>query len=263
MSSAIAWVEQQWGHPDALGLPISDRGLSLADGVFETLLIRAGTAQLLEGHLQRWGQGAACLMLPAPPQQDQVEQWIAEAIQRSGISDGALRINWSRGSGGHGLQPPTQAKGRCWGSLYPHQPSFQRQHVVISERVQRWAGDPLNGCKTLGYGAMVLARLEASQAGASDALLRSSKGGLCCSSSANLLVQIDGQWLTPALSSGALPGVMRARSLALGVVQEGPVGDSLKAQNPAVLLNSLDCRPLNATAETLAEPLFEQLLCSA
>ena len=31
MSSAIAWVEQQWGHPDSLGVPVSDRGLGLAD----------------------------------------------------------------------------------------------------------------------------------------------------------------------------------------------------------------------------------------
>ena len=52
MSSAIAWVEQQWGHPDSLGVPVSDRGLGLADGVFETLLIRAGKPQLLQEHLQ-------------------------------------------------------------------------------------------------------------------------------------------------------------------------------------------------------------------
>ena len=51
MSRAIAWVEQQWGHPDTLGVPVSDRGLGLADGVFETLLIRAGKPQLLAQHL--------------------------------------------------------------------------------------------------------------------------------------------------------------------------------------------------------------------
>ena len=34
MSRAIAWVEQQWGHPDTLGVPVSDRGLGLADGDF-------------------------------------------------------------------------------------------------------------------------------------------------------------------------------------------------------------------------------------
>jgi branched-chain amino acid aminotransferase len=262
MTNAIAWVEQQWGHPDALGLPVSDRGLSLADGVFETLLIRDGKPQLLESHLQRWQQGAALLQLPTPPEQQQVEQWIAEAVGRSDISDGALRINWSRGSGGRGLQPPQDPIGRCWGSLYPHQPSFQQQKVVISKRVLRWADDPLNACKTLGYGAMVLARLEATQAGADDVLLRSSHGGLCCSSSANLLVQLKGQWLTAPLSSGALPGVMRAHGLTAGLIQEAHLDETLDADQPAVLLNSLDCRPLNAAAETLARPLFEQLLCS-
>ena len=262
MTNAIAWVEQQWGHPDALGLPVSDRGLSLADGVFETLLIRDGKPQLLESHLQRWQQGAALLQLPTPPEQQQVEQWIAEAVGRSAISNGALRINWSRGSGGRGLQPPQDPIGRCWGSLYPHQPSFQRQQVVISERVQRWADDPFKGCKTLDYSAMVLARLEASQAGASDVLLRSSQGGLCCGSSANLLVQEGGQWLTPPLSCGALPGVMRARGVAMGLIQEARLADSLPNEQPALLLNSLDCRPLNHIAEPLAEPLFVQLLGS-
>ena len=93
--------------------------------------------------------------------------------------------------------------------------------MVISERVQRWAEDPLNGCKTLDYSAMVLARLEASQAGAGDVLLRSSQGGLCCGSSANLLVQQGGRWLTPPLSGGARPGVMRARGLANGADPRG------------------------------------------
>ena len=109
---------------------------------------------------------------------------------------------------------------------------------------------------------MVLARLEASQAGAGDVLLRSSQGGLCCGSSANLLVQEGGQWLTPPLSSGALPGVMRARGLGMGLIQEAQLGESLAEKQPALLLNSLDCRPLNRIAEPLAEPLFEQLLGS-
>ena len=82
MSSAIAWVEQQWGHPDTLGVPVSDRGLGLADGVFETLLIRGGNPQLLQEHLGRWRDGATWLQLPEPPNQQQVEEWINEAIRR-------------------------------------------------------------------------------------------------------------------------------------------------------------------------------------
>jgi hypothetical protein len=55
---------------------------------------------------------------------------------------------------------------------------------------------------------------------------------------------------------------MRARGVAMGLIQEARLGDSLAAEQPALLLNSLDCRPLNQIAEPLAEPLFVQLLGS-
>ena len=75
-------------------------------------------------------------------------------------------------------------------------------------------------------------------------------------------MQERGQWLTPPLSSGALPGVMRARGVATGLIQEAQLSESLAEEQPALLLNSLDCRPLNHIAEPLAEPLFGQLLGS-
>ena len=52
MSDPIAWLgdgtgQGRWGTPQTLTLPISDRGLLLADGLFETLLVEAGKAWLL------------------------------------------------------------------------------------------------------------------------------------------------------------------------------------------------------------------------
>ena len=75
-------------------------------------------------------------------------------------------------------------------------------------------------------------------------------------------MQQGGQWLTPPLSSGALPGVMRARGVAMGLIQEARLGESLVEEEPALLLNSLDCRPLTQAAEPPAKQLFEQLLGS-
>ena len=74
---------------------ISDRGLLLADGLFETLLVEAGQAWLLEEHLARWQSSAALLGLPPPPGAATVQPLIAAAIERSGIgtalgSSGAL-----------------------------------------------------------------------------------------------------------------------------------------------------------------------------
>ncbi|OUT72143.1 MAG: hypothetical protein CBB79_06670 [Synechococcus sp. TMED19] len=260
---AIAWCESQWGHPDEVALPLSDRGLALGDGVFETVLIRQGTPQLLREHLQRWLMSAKLLELPPPPGEAAVQAWLSEAIARSGIKDGALRINWSRGSSNRGLIPPRTPIGRCWGTFHMHHPRFQPTKVIISKQVRRWSDDPLASCKSLNYGAQVLARSEALRQGADDALLLNTEGELCCGSSANLLVQRSGQWLTPPIRSGCLPGVMRAQGLELNVIKEEALSSSLREDEPAVLLNSLDCRPLNNQAKLLSRRLFEQLLRSA
>ena len=53
MTAAIAWIDGCWGPNDQLKIPLSDRGLQLADGLFETILIDAGEPQLLAPHLAR------------------------------------------------------------------------------------------------------------------------------------------------------------------------------------------------------------------
>ena len=47
MPVTIAWIDGCWGEPDDLQLPLSDRGLQLADGLFETVLVLDGAPQLL------------------------------------------------------------------------------------------------------------------------------------------------------------------------------------------------------------------------
>jgi branched-subunit amino acid aminotransferase/4-amino-4-deoxychorismate lyase len=264
MHGAIAWVDDQWGPPGALSLPLDDRGLSLGDGVFETLLLRDGTPRALDEHLQRWQAGARLLQLPPPPDAEQLRPLVAEAVARSGLRAGALRLNWSAGSGGRGLDRPTPCAGRFWFSLHPHLPGHRPLRVVVSQQLRRQAGDPLGGCKTLAYTHAVVARLEARRRGADDALVRSSDGSLCCGSSANLLLADNGGgWLTPPLSSGCLPGIMRGRCLALGLAREAVLPAELPADRPALLLNSLDCRPLQADGSDRARELFERLLASA
>ena len=52
MTTSVAWIEGQWGTAASLQLPLDDRALLLADGLFETVLIRNGGPQLLQEHLQ-------------------------------------------------------------------------------------------------------------------------------------------------------------------------------------------------------------------
>ena len=93
MPVTIAWINERWGKPDDLQLPLSDRGLQLADGLFETILVLDGAAQLLPEHLARWATSAELLGMDPPPSQRDLSGLIDEAIVKSKLhkASGALR----------------------------------------------------------------------------------------------------------------------------------------------------------------------------
>lgn len=281
----IAWIGDpsqhpqrgQWGRPDQLSLPLDDRGLTLADGLFETVLLEQGQPRLLDAHLERWHRSAALLGMEAPPNRQGLEPLIAATLERSQAGgralSGALRLNWSRGSAlARGIDLPADGEPpllhRFWLQFTPLQPSFRPVTTWISQLERRQGASLLSQCKTFAYGQAIQARREARSAGAEEALLLGTGGELCCGATANLVLFVAGAWLTPPLASGCLPGVMRGRALELGLVREAmldpglllqPINDSIKdptndsindptktSVSAALLLNSLGCRPIRA-----------------
>lgn len=63
----------------------------------------------------------------------------------------------------------------------------------------------------------------ASRPDCDDVILWNERGELTESSVANLLVELDGRWLTPPIASGLLPGTMRAELLDAGEIVEQPL----------------------------------------
>ena len=95
LTGGVAWCEGRWGTPAELSLPLDDRGLQLADGLFETVLIESGEPRLLEEHLQRWSISANLLGMAPPPERSHLQPLIEEATQRCGLQrqSAVLRIN--------------------------------------------------------------------------------------------------------------------------------------------------------------------------
>ena len=247
--AAIAWIDGRWGTAQQLRLPLSDRGLQLSDGVFETVLVLDGQPKLLNEHLNRWRAGATLLGMEPPPERTWLEHLIEQAIERLGIrtGQGALRLNWSRGdSNGRGIDLSGTEPHRFWLTLQLCVPENRPISTIISRFEKRNAESRLSRCKTFAYGQAIQARREARHAGADDALLRNHNGQLCCGTTANLLVLRERQWLTPPLESGCLPGVMRARALAHGICREGWLGPGLNSCDRALLINSLGYRTIEA-----------------
>jgi len=268
MTGTIAWLEGKWGAPHELRLPLNDRGLQLADGLFETVLIQDGEPRLLEDHLQRWATSANLLGMASPPERSHLQPLIKEATLRCGLQrgSGVLRLNWSRGAAERrGIDVPQPAQHRFWMTLDSGEPTFSGVTAIICRQERRNADSLISRCKTFAYSQAVLARREATQQGCDDALLLNTKNQLCSGTVANLIVKRNGTWLTPPLNSGCLPGVMRGRALTLGLIEEAELESDLRPNDEAVLINSLGCRPVIALnglprARADAEGLWRNLL---
>jgi branched-chain amino acid aminotransferase len=82
--------------------------------------------------------------------------------------------------------------------------------VAIVATTRQNEGSPLSRVKSLSYLNHVLARIEAREAGADEALLLNGRGDLAESASSNLFAVRAGTLVTPPVESGCLPGTARA-----------------------------------------------------
>lgn len=224
-------------------IPQDDRGLLLGDGLFETVLAVDGGLVGLAAHLDRMTAGCAVLGLRSPDRA-LAERLMAQALAGIDAPRAAVRLTLTAGSGGRGLDRPAVAEPRLFASAAAS-PRPAEPARLITSSVRRNDGSPAARLKTLAYLDNVLARTEARERGADEALLLNSRGEAACAAAANVFWVSDGRLYTPALECGVLAGTMRARVLAaaarLGVEAaevQAPV-EALADAEAVFLTNSL------------------------
>ncbi len=202
------WVNGQLVRdPNAPAISPLDHGLTVGDGVFETVKVVDGTPFALTRHLQRLARSAHGLGL-AKPDLDEVGRGVADVLDGWDGPLGRLRITLTAGPGPMGSergdQPLTVVVGLT--GFAPRQASTAAV-VVPWLRNERGA---LTGLKTTSYAENVMALAYARERGGSEALFANIAGNLCEGTGSNVFVVIDGQIWTPPLSAGCLAGVTRA-----------------------------------------------------
>ena len=78
------WINGERHSPAGLHLSASDRGVTLGDGVFETMRAHGGGVFRLDRHLGRLVRGLAALAIPARPE---LRDWVLDALRKSGAAD--------------------------------------------------------------------------------------------------------------------------------------------------------------------------------
>jgi branched-chain amino acid aminotransferase len=187
---------------------VNDHGLTVGDGIFETLKTINGKAVLLERHLARLQRSAQLLDLTIPSIDAikiAISQLLAqEEIVKSAI--GRIRITVTSGPGELGsIRSNGWTLVVVWSESKPWPESAE---VVISDIVRN-ERSPLAGAKTISYAENVLALNRARKLGSSEAILLNLAGNVCEGTGSNVFIVKNKVVLTPPVTDGLLPGITR------------------------------------------------------
>ncbi|MFC6065653.1 aminotransferase class IV [Streptomyces ochraceiscleroticus] len=201
------WLDGELRDADSARVSVFDHGLTVGDGVFETLKAENGRAFALTRHLHRLTSSARGLGLP-DPDLDEVRRACDAVLAANPMPLGRLRITYT---GGH--SPLGSDRGEAGPTLVVALGESTRRPDTTATVTVPWTRNErgaLTGLKTTSYAENVVALARARQHGASEALFANTVGQLCEGTGSNVFVVLDGELHTPPLESGCLAGITRA-----------------------------------------------------
>lgn len=208
----IVFLNGEFVSEEQAAVSVFDRGFLYGDGLFETLRVCDGRPFRWERHLARLQQGAKLLRLKLPYNAEEMHPQAEELMRRNQMTEAVLRLQVSRGIGPRGYSIREALRPTVVMTLHPL-PAADRavpmRWRLITAQVRLPVGDPLAGVKTCNKLPYILARAEAEEQGADEALLLNTEGAVAEAASANVFWIERGVVCTPPLSSGALPGITR------------------------------------------------------
>lgn len=213
-TSALVYLDGEWLDRDTAKVSVFDHGLLYGDGVFEGMRVYNGKTFRLAEHVDRLYDSARAILLTPYMSKAEMIAVTEEGVRRSGLQDGYLRHIVTRGVGDLGLDPRKCPKAGIIIifdviAIWPPERYEQGLSLVT-------AGTPINQrealsprVKSLNYLNHILAKVEATNAGADDAIMLDSGGFIAEATGMNLFILKKDTLFTPAVFAGLLRGVTR------------------------------------------------------
>lgn len=220
-------------------VPLNDRGFLLGDGLFETTRVAHGRPFRLAQHLDRLARGADFLKIKMPFASRELQKFAAELIEKNGLPESVLRITLTRGPGSrgysiNGTSQPTLAMTLHELPPQTNEEPLQWSLVTCSFRIP--ASDALAAFKCTSKVLNVLARAEAEEKGADEALLINTNGEVAETASGNLFWVYQDKICTVPTGRGVLPGITRA--VVLEICQSLGLETNKRVIKPEMLRNA-------------------------
>lgn len=212
------YIDGEFYSKEEAKISVFDHGLLYGDGVFEGIRIYNGTIFKLQEHVDRLYASAKAISLNISIGPDEFAALLKETVRQNGRDSagktGYMRVLVTRGFGDLGLDPAKCAKSSiviiCGDiQLYPED-YYRKGITVASVSTRRNSVDALDPrIKSLNYLNNIMAKIEAKQAGALEALILNRDGYIAECTADNVFIVKQGVMYTPELSCGALAGITR------------------------------------------------------
>jgi branched-chain amino acid aminotransferase len=211
-------------------ISVFDHGLLYGDGVFEGIRFYNGRVFKLEEHIDRLYDSARVLCLDIPGTRQELSAALLATIRANGLRDGYVRLVVTRGKGDLGLNPRLCAKASiiiiaAKIVLYSEELYHRGLDIITcaTRRISQAAVPP--AVKSLNYLNNILAKIEANQSNAAEALMLNEAGYIAECTADNVFIIKRGHLFTPPVTAGSLRGITRGAVLDLAIEMGVPVSE--------------------------------------
>jgi branched-chain amino acid aminotransferase len=221
MNNRLIYIDGEFLPVENAKISVYDHGLLYGDGVYEGIRAYAGVVFRLAEHIDRLYRSARSIRLTMPVDRDEMIDLVLETLRRNELRDAYIRLIVTRGVGPIGPDPRTCPRPSIIIITEPLAPvhgeeAAERGLRAVIVPTRRDAIDATSHeIKSLNYMNSLLARMEATVAGADEAIVLDPRGFVCESPICNLFILNGDRLATPSTASGILHGITRAQVMAL------------------------------------------------
>ena len=233
---------------------IYDHGFLYGDGVFETLRAYKKYVLRFENHIQRLYNSLKHVKMALPIAPTMIYKAVQLLLQYNQFADSYIRISITRGEGPIGLDISLcpQSTILIVAEAFRGYPASWYSHgisTVISH--QRKIPDISfpSSVKSCNYLPNILAKKDAWNKGAQEAILLNMEGYVAEGTVSNIFLVKDKRLLTPAISSGVLSGI--TRELVIELAESKNIEVEERHIFPKEIFTADECFLTNTTMEVM------------
>ncbi len=232
-------------HRDKAGISPFDSAVQGGDAVWEGLRLYNGRIFKLTEHLDRLRNSARALAFVAIPGHDHITAEIARTLKANNMTDGVhVRLTLTRGvKVTSGMDPRLNRSGPTLIVLAEHKPPVYDMTglTLVTSSVRRFPPDCLDPkIHHANLIQSILAKIEANNAGADDALMLDARGFVAETNATHVFIVTDGTVITPRCV--ACPeGITRATVLELCGANDIPSREKDVSQTEVYTADEMFC----------------------